>query len=128
MNFDMTPEQQKLKERIRDLVDREITPRAPEIDKTSAIPWDVLKLMADAGLFKFLIPEEYGGSGKGDLRALELSLIREELARGSYQADSIYALNGLGSYSIVHSGTEEQKQKFLPSIAEGTALACMALT
>jgi alkylation response protein AidB-like acyl-CoA dehydrogenase len=128
MNFDLTPEQQKLKEKIRELVDREIASRAAEIDKTSAIPWDVLKLMADAGLFKFLIPEEYGGSGKGDLRALELSLIREELARGSYQADSIYALNGLGSYSIVHSGTEEQKQKFLPPIAEGTALACMALT
>ena len=128
MNFDLTPEQQALKDKIRDLVDREISPRAADIDKTSAIPWDVMGHMADAGLFKFLIPEQYGGSGKGDLRALELSLIREELARGSYQADSIYALNGLGSYSIVHSGTEKQKQKFLPPIAAGTSLACMALT
>ena len=104
MDFDLTPEQQALKDKIRDLVDREIAPRAADIDKTSAIPWDVMEHMADAGLFKFLIPEQYGGSGKGDLRALELSLIREELARGSYQADSIYALNGLGSYSIVQKG------------------------
>lgn len=128
MDFNLTPKQQELKDRIRELVDRDIAPRAAEIDKTSEIPWDVMKLMADAGLFRFLIPEQYGGSGKGDLRALELSLIREELSRGSYQADSIYALNGLGSYSIVHSGTEEQKKKFLPPIAAGTALACMALT
>ena len=89
MNFDLTPEQQKLKEKIRRLVDEEIAPKSAEIDKTSEIPWDVMKLMADAGLFRFLIPEAYGGSGKGDLKALELSLIREELARGSYQADSI---------------------------------------
>jgi len=128
MNFNLTPEQQELKEKIRELVDQHIAPLAAEIDKTSDIPRDVMKLMADAGLFKFLIPEEYGGSGKGDLKALELSLIREELSRGSYQADTIYALNGLGSYSIVHSGTDEQKRKFLPPIAAGEALACMSLT
>ena len=128
MDFRLTPEQSELQQTVREIVDRDIAPRAAEIDKTSDIPWDVMKIMADAGLFKFLIPEEYGGSGKGDLRALELSLIREELARGSYQADTIYALNGLGSYSIVHSGTEAQKKKFLPSIAAGTSLACMSLT
>jgi alkylation response protein AidB-like acyl-CoA dehydrogenase len=128
MDFELTAEQQDLKKRIRDLVDKHILPRAAEVDKTSDIPWDIMKLMADAGLFKFLVPEQYGGSGKEDLRALELSLIREELSRGSYQADTIYALNGLGSYSIVHSGTEEQKKKFLPPIAEGKSLACMSLT
>ena len=128
MDFNLTPEQEELKTRVRDLVDRHIAPKAAEIDQTSEIPWDIMERMAEAGLFKFLVPEEYGGSGRGDLRALELSLIREELSRGSYQADTIYALNGLGSYSIVHSGTDEQKKKYLPPIAEGKALACMALT
>lgn len=128
MDFHLTKEQQELRLKVRNLVDREIAPRSAEIDKTSDIPWDVMERMAEAGLFKFLIPEEYGGSGKGDLRALELSLIREELSRGSYQADTIYALNGLGSYSIVHSGTEDQKRKFLPPIAAGKALACMSLS
>jgi alkylation response protein AidB-like acyl-CoA dehydrogenase len=128
MDFNLTPEQLELKEKIREIVDRDIAPRAAEIDEISEIPRDVMKIMADAGLFRFLIPVKYGGSGKGDLRALELSLIREELSRGSYQADAIYALNGLGSYSIVHSGTDAQRKKFLPQIAAGTALACMALT
>jgi len=128
MDFELTKEQKRLKEEVRDLVDREIAPKAAEIDSKSDIPWDVIKIMAERGLFKFLIPEEYGGSGKGDLKALELSLIREELSRGSYQADTIYALNGLGSYSIVHSGTEEQKRRYLPPIARGEMLACMALS
>jgi acyl-CoA dehydrogenase len=128
MDFSLTPEQQELKEKVRDLVDRHIAPVAAEIDKTSDIPWGVMEHMAQAGLFKFLIPEAYGGSGEGDLKALELSLIREELSRGSYQADTIYALNGLGSYSIVHSGTEEQKRKYLPPIAAGKSLACMSLS
>ena len=128
MDFKLSPEQRELRDKVRRMVDQDIMPRAEEIDKTSDVPWDVMEMMADAGLFKFLIPEEYGGSGQGDLRALELSLIREELARGSYQADAIYALNGLGSYSIVHSGTEAQKKKFLPPIAAGKMLACMSLS
>ncbi len=128
MNFELTDEQKALKEKVRAMVKKEILPKAAQIDSKSEIPWDVMNAMADNGLFKFLIPEEYGGSGKGDLRALELSLIREELSYGSYQADAIYALNGLGSYSVVHSGTEKQKQTFLPPIARGEMLACMALT
>ena len=128
MDFKLSPEQQQLRDKVREMVERDIWPRAEEIDKTSDVPWDVMQMMADAGLFKFLIPEAYGGSGQGDLKALELSLIREELARGSYQADTIYALNGLGSYSIVHSGTEAQKTKFLPQIAAGKMLACMSLS
>ena len=80
MDFNLTPEQEELKTRVRDLVDRHIAPKAAEIDQTSEIPWDIMERMAEAGLFKFLVPEEYGGSGRGDLRALELSLIREELS------------------------------------------------
>jgi len=128
MNFEFTEEQKALRAKVRAMVDKDILPRAAEIDSKTEIPWDVMKIMADNGLFRFLIPEEYGGSGKGDLRALELSLIREELSRGSYQADTIYALNGLGSYSITHSGTEKQKQTYLPPIAKGEMLACMALS
>jgi alkylation response protein AidB-like acyl-CoA dehydrogenase len=128
MNFEFTDEQKALKAKVRDMVDKHVLPRAAQIDSTSEIPWDVMKVMADMGLFKFLIPEEYGGSGKGDLRALELSIIREELSRGSCQVDAIYALNGLGSYSITHSGTEEQKKKYLPPIAKGDMLACMSLS
>jgi len=128
MDFEFTKEQRELKDRLVQVVNQEIIPKASEYDSCQEVPKELVRLFSHEGLFEFLVPEKYGGKGKDDLRAVEVSIIREELSRGSYQADTLFALQALGSYSIVHSGSEQQKQKYLPGVAKGKILATMALT
>jgi acyl-CoA dehydrogenase len=85
----------------------------------------MVKAMAEEGLFKYLIPEEFGGNG---IKALSLCLIREELAQVYAPADVTFAMQGLGSYPIIIAGSEEQKGKYLAKIAQGEILTTFALT
>jgi len=81
--------------------------------------------LANEGLLKYCVPEEYGGVG---VRVMDLCIIREELARVSCQADTNFIMQGLGSYPITLGGTDEQKAKYLPPIARGESIAAFALT
>ena len=63
MDFDLTEDQQLIRNTVRDFADRVVAPQAAEIDKTGAFPVDILTQMADLGLMGLPIAEEYGGSG-----------------------------------------------------------------
>jgi len=63
VNFDLTDEQRMLREMVREFSEKEIKPRAAEIDRTDEFPWDLWKRMADLGLLGMTLPPEYGGSG-----------------------------------------------------------------
>ncbi|MGH2891171.1 MAG: acyl-CoA dehydrogenase family protein, partial [Solirubrobacteraceae bacterium] len=69
-----------------------------------------------------------GGSGGGSVSAIELCLIREALARGCTEAETAFALQGLGAYPILQAGTDALRDEWLPRVAAGTAVAAFALT
>lgn len=125
MNFNLTPEQQELQQRVRTLAQEQIAPMAAAVDETNYVSPELMRILAEAGLLRYTVPEEYGGVG---IRVIDLCIIREELAQVCGQADTNFIMQGLGSFPITLGGTEEQKQKYLPPIASGQAIAAFALT
>ena len=84
-----------------------------------------MKDLADSDLFRIFIPEEYEGLGGG---CLDLCLVVEELSRVCSSVAISYAATALGSFPLLEYGTEAQKQKYLPDIADGKKLTAFALT
>lgn len=121
----MKDREQELRNRTRRFAEAKLKPIAMEVDELDDISWDVVRLLAEEELFKYLIPAEYGGLG---IECVNLCIIREELARVCIQSDDTFAMSGLGSYPIIKFGTEKQKDKYLPSIATGDKIASFSLT
>jgi acyl-CoA dehydrogenase len=78
--------------------------------------------LAGAGLVERLFPPD------GEVRAFELCLIRQGLARTSTEAETAFAMQGLGAYPIFQSGTPEHRQRWIPEVAAGRAIPAFALT
>lgn len=126
MDFDLEPEQQDFAATVRAFVTAEIRPHAERWDEEGELPLDAVKQMAALGLFGLPFPEEYGGSGSD---FLTLCLAIEEIARSdSSLAITLEAAVGLGAMPIYRFGTEDQRQKWLPPLASGEALAAFGLT
>ena len=125
MDFSFTTEERELQARVRDLAEEQIAPIAAEVDESDRVSPELMAILAEAGLLRYNVPEEYGGYG---VKVMLLCIIREELARVSAQADTNFIMQGLGSYPITLGGTPEQKSKYLPPIANGQAIAAFALT
>ena len=126
MDFDLSPEQQDFVKVVRAFVDDAIRPNAERWDEEAELPMDAVKQMAELGLFGLPFPEEYGGSGSD---FLTLCLAIEEIARvDSSLAITLEAGVGLGAMPIYRFGSEEQRQKWLPPLAQGTSLASFGLT
>ena len=87
----------------------------------------LVRILADAGWLRYVVPTQYGGiSDKFDVRSL--CIIREALAYQSGLADFVFAMQGLGTGSITLFGSDELKQKYLPAIASGEAIAAFAIS
>ncbi len=125
MEYFLTEEQQEIKALARQLAEEKMKPVREKYDEEGIFPWDIVKQMAQTDMFRVLLPEEYEGFGG---KVMDLVILMEELSR----VDSGIALalggTGLGMYPILLSGNEEQKQKYLPPIADGAKLAAFALT
>ncbi len=126
LNFDLTEEQQILRESVRDFAENEIGPVAEELDEKEEFSLDLVEKMAGMGLFGMFVSEEYGGIGTGYLSYV---IAVEELARvdGSAAA-TVAAANSLGIGPIFYYGSEEQKQEWLPRLCTGETLASFGLT
>jgi alkylation response protein AidB-like acyl-CoA dehydrogenase len=126
MNFELSEEQQMIRETVRDFAEREIKPVAKELDEKAEFSNDITARMGELGLFGMTLPEEYGGQG---LDTLSYIIAVEELARidGS-QAATLAAHNSLGVGPLFYYGTKEQKQKYLPQLCTGKALWGFGLT
>ncbi len=126
MNFDLTEEQELIRETVRDFAEREIKPVAQELDEKAEFSYDLTKKIGEIGLFGMNIPEQYGGQG---LDTMSYIIAVEELARvdGS-QAATLAAHNSLGIGPLMDYGTEEQKMKYLPQLCTGEALWSFGLT
>ena len=126
ISFELTPEQEALRQTVREFAEQEIKPRAIELDEREEFSLDLVYKMGELGLFGMFVSEEYGGSG---LDYISYALAVEELARidGSHAA-TIAAGNSLGIGPIYYFGNEEQKRRWLPKLCTGKALAAFGLT
>ena len=127
MNFDLNDEQRLWKRTVHDFVEKEVRPKAKEVDEKSEFNWDATRKMGPLGLLGLNIPEQYGGAG---VDAVSAAMALEELGWGcGSTALSIAAHNGLGTTPIVLYGSEALKKKWLPLVASGQGrLGSLALT
>ena len=126
MDFELTEEQQMLRDTARRFCDKEIAPHAREWDRVEAMDRDIVSALADVGFLGAAIPEEYGGMG---LDTVSYSMIIEELGRADSSVRGVVSVNvGLVGKTILKWGTEEQKREWLPRLSSGDSLGCYALT
>lgn len=126
MNFELTKEQQMIKEMVRDFAEKEIAPYAAKWDEEAYFPVEVFKKMGELGLLGIPFPEKYGGSG-GD--TISYAIAVEEIGRACGGTGLSYAAAvSLGASPIYYFGTEEQKQKWLVPMAKGETLGAFGLT
>ncbi len=125
MNFELSDAQRMMKEMVREFAEKEIKPRAAEIDRTDEFPWDLWKRMAELGLLGMTLPSEYGGSG---MDIVSWAIAQEEMARASVVVADIQLLSTLMQNMILRNGTEAQKQKYLPDMGTGQKICIIAQT
>ena len=125
MDFDLTPEQEQLRELARRFCDAEVAPGARDRDRAEHTPPEIIAKLFEIGFLGAAIPEEYGGMG---LDYLSYGLIVEELGRTDASLRSMVGVNvGLVGRTILEFGTEEQRREWLPQLcSEG--LGAFALT
>lgn len=124
MEYFLTEQQQMMKDIARRIAEERVRPIRAELDEKEEFPAELMKELADADLFRIFVPEEYDGLGGG---SMDLCLVVEELSRVCSGIAVSYAATALGAYAILLYGSEEQKQKYLPRIANGT-IAAFGLT
>jgi alkylation response protein AidB-like acyl-CoA dehydrogenase len=125
MNFDLTDEQRMLRDMVRGFAEKEIRPRAADIDRADEFPWDLWKRMAELGILGITLPAEYGGTGMDNL---SWAIVQEEMARAAAVVADIQLLGKLMQDVILRNGTEAQKQKHLPAMARGEKICVIAQT
>jgi short/branched chain acyl-CoA dehydrogenase len=128
MSFELSPEHEAFRRSIRDFAEKEVAPHVAEWDRTHHFPVDLVRTMGDLGLFGLTAPEEYGGAGEdGDFTSLCVAI--EELGRVDQSIGiTLEAAVGLGINPIQTFGTPEQKERWLPDLVAGRALAGFGLT
>src|SRR5438309_2451038 len=126
MDLALSPEQQEVRTLAREFAEREVKPRAEAIDHNSEFPRDLVDKAAKLGLLGVLVPDAYGGAG---LDHLSFAIFVEEVARFCASTAAILDVhNSVGTEPVVLFGSEEQKRRWLPELAQGKKLAAFALT
>jgi len=125
MDFDFTPEQEMLRESVREFMRRECPPEyVRRCDEEHRFPSELRAKMAAQGWFGALVPEEYGGSGRG---IVDVAIILEETARWGTGCDFIPTAI-FSAEAIARYGSEEQKRQYLPRIARGEVTFAISFT
>ncbi|HEY2924334.1 MAG TPA: acyl-CoA dehydrogenase [Candidatus Eisenbacteria bacterium] len=124
--YELTEEQGRLRDMLREFADQEIAPKAARYDEQNEFPWENVKKMRELGLFGMIFPEEYGGQG---LDTLSYVIAVEEISRACASTGITLAAHvSLGTSPIMNFGTAEQKRKYLPGLCSGEKLAAFGLT
>ena len=125
MEYFLNERQQMIKETARTIAEERIIPVRAELDEKGEFPWDIIKEIAQADLFRVNVPEEFDGLGEG---VLDLCIAVEELSRGCPGVAICYAATALGTLGLSNYGSEEQKRKYFPQVVNGGKLAAFGLT
>ncbi len=110
---------------IRDFVDKEILPYATDLEHKDEYPADIVDGLKDLGVFGLMIPEEYGGLGES---LLTYALVVEEIARGWMSVSGVINTHFIVAYMLMHHGTEQQKQYYLPRMATGEVRGAFSMS
>ena len=126
MDFELNKTQKDIQKAVRDFVKGEFDKDlALELAKNHEFPKKIWQKAGEIGLIGVHFPEEYSGQGLGSLEDI---LVIEELCRGDSSIGSAVALSSFASELIVHYGSNEMKEKFIPEVAEGRMLSAGAFT
>jgi short-chain 2-methylacyl-CoA dehydrogenase len=126
VDFDLTAEQELIRDTVRTFARERVAPVAAELDLGSRFPYELVAELAELGLMGLPIPEEHGGAG-GDTVSYAIAI--EELTRvDSSVAITVAAHTSLGTMPILMFGSDEQKERWLPDLASGKRLAAFGLT
>ncbi|MHA2252362.1 MAG: acyl-CoA dehydrogenase family protein [Candidatus Kariarchaeaceae archaeon] len=122
----LSDEQQMIVETVRDLVSDKIKPRAQQYDETTDFPQDNINELAELGIIGMTVDEKYGGFGSD---MLTYSVVMEEISKGcAATATTVAGTNSLAVVPIQDFGSEELKQKFLPTLCENANIGAFALS
>jgi len=125
MSYDLTEEQQMLKDTVARIAREQIAPGAEKRDEEGKFAWDMVDVLRENALFGADFPEKYGGSEMG---LFSLCLIIEEIAKVCASTSVILLVHELGTMPIMISGNDQQKQKYFPKLASGEHLIAFGLT
>ena len=111
---------------VRQFATEKLAPRADEVDENEEFPIDQFRGLAELGLTGMTVPEEFGGAG-GEYK--DFMVVLEEVGAACGSTSTVLITHvSLGSQTIYHGGSDEQRQRWLPSLASGEKIAAFALT
>jgi len=125
MSYNLTEEQQILKDTVARIAKEQIAPGAERRDEEARFPWDMVEVLRENALFGADFPEKYGGSEMG---LFSLCLIIEEIAKVCASTSIILLVHELGTTPIMIAGNDEQKDRYFPKLATGEHLVAFGLT
>ncbi|GAA0177786.1 acyl-CoA dehydrogenase [Clostridium sediminicola] len=126
MNFNLTKEQEMVRQLMREFATNEVEPIAAEVDAEERFPRETVEKLAKFDMMGIPYPKEYGGAG-GDQVSYVIAI--EELSKACATTGCIHATHtSLGTFPIFNYGTEEQKAKYLPKLCSGEYLGAFCLT
>jgi len=124
MTYEINDDQRQIQELLRRVARERVAKRADEIDRTAQYPHDMYELLKELGLFTLPFPAQYGGTNS----MLSACIAIEELARVCYNTAYLLLVQWVPFGAILHVGTEEQKQRMLPSLASGEIRGAFSTT
>ena len=126
MNFHFNEEEQEVLDLLKDFCEKEVAPKAAEVDENERFPEETWHALAEMGMMGIAFPEEYEGAGMSYLTYIAAC---EEMAKHCATTSvMVSAHSSLCTWPISHFGTEEQKQKYLPKLCSGEWLGAFGLT
>lgn len=126
MDLELTPEQREVQATVRQFVEDRILPNAIENDIRHHLDMGVIEGMAELGLLGVVVPEEHGGAG---MDFVSEALACEEIERGEAAFRTLVSVHvGLNSLSLLHYGSDEQRERYLAPQARGEKIGCFGLT
>ncbi len=121
----LTEDQTEILKAVRQFVDEKIIPVATELEHKDEYPTEIVEGLKELGIFGLMIPEEYDGLGES---LLTYALCVEEIARGWMSVSGVINTHFIVAYLLMHHGTPEQKQKYLPRMATGEVRGAFSMS
>ncbi|MGD9033925.1 MAG: acyl-CoA dehydrogenase family protein [Desulfobacteraceae bacterium] len=125
MDFNFSEREEMLRKSVREFAEAEVTPKMEAMEETGEFPTDLLKPMADLGIMGVITPQEYDGVGLGYVAR---TIVLEELGRVCAAMPMAMQVHHMACADLNDFGTEEQKKKYLPPLAKGETMGCVAVT